>query len=128
MLAAAPWERIASDGRLVYWRRVIRGADARGDIEYLSVSRLGGGWAFSHRGPQRRNARYAAYQIHHMGPIVGTTTAAKRAADRYITTERPCSSCRGVCWWADDAWVCNDCGDEWQPEHGQKFRPPVGVQ
>lgn len=27
-----------------------------------------------------------------------------------------CSSCLGVCRWVDDAWVCQECGDEWYPE------------
>lgn len=26
---------------------------------------------------------------------------------------RRCASCRGVCHWHDEAWVCRDCGNEW---------------
>lgn len=26
---------------------------------------------------------------------------------------RRCATCRGVCHWHDDAWVCDDCGDEY---------------
>jgi hypothetical protein len=35
-----------------------------------------------------------------------------------------CSSCGGRTHWADDAWVCFRCGDEWYPDHGPQFAPP----
>ncbi len=35
-----------------------------------------------------------------------------------------CSSCLGVCRWAEDAWVCTVCGDEWYPDHHPRFAPP----
>src|SRR4051794_35849472 len=37
---------------------------------------------------------------------------------------RRCSACWGVCHWHDEAWVCDDCGSEWYPEHGQQFAAP----
>lgn len=30
---------------------------------------------------------------------------------------RRCPGCDGEAPWADDAWVCRSCGDEWYPEH-----------
>jgi hypothetical protein len=39
---------------------------------------------------------------------------------------RRCSSCRGVCHWHDEAWVCDTCGDEWYPEHDpRQYGPPA---
>lgn len=44
---------------------------------------------------------------------------------------RRCSSCGGVCYWHDEAWVCDSCGDEWyeetfllveQPEQSQQTK------
>lgn len=37
---------------------------------------------------------------------------------------RKCSSCGGQCMWADDAWVCRRCGDEWYPEHDPMYAEP----
>lgn len=28
-----------------------------------------------------------------------------------------CATCRGQCLWADDAWTCRSCGDEWNSDH-----------
>ena len=33
---------------------------------------------------------------------------------------RRCSSCWGICHWHDEAWVCDECGDEWYPDHDPK--------
>lgn len=30
---------------------------------------------------------------------------------------RSCASCGARCLWHDEAWVCDDCGDEWYPDH-----------
>lgn len=38
---------------------------------------------------------------------------------------RRCSGCGGVCHWHDTDWVCGRCGDEWGPDHGQQYSPPV---
>lgn len=42
---------------------------------------------------------------------------------------RPCSSCGGkrTCRWADEAWVCFRCGDEWYPDHGDEYAPPYSA-
>jgi hypothetical protein len=32
-----------------------------------------------------------------------------------------CPSCGSLCNWADDAWICTGCADEWHPEHGPEF-------
>jgi hypothetical protein len=40
---------------------------------------------------------------------------------------RRCSSCAGVCYWHIDAWVCDACGDEWYPDHGDPFAAPMPV-
>lgn len=37
---------------------------------------------------------------------------------------RRCSSCLGICHWHDTAWVCDDCGDEWDEDHNPKYGPP----
>jgi hypothetical protein len=49
-------------------------------------------------------------------------TMERRAAVRgYDESSDPvtitCSSCGGPADWADEAWVCEDCGDEWYPDH-----------
>lgn len=41
-----------------------------------------------------------------------------------MSASRECAGCGGQCYWADDAWVCNDCGDEWYPQHGTVYNPP----
>lgn len=37
---------------------------------------------------------------------------------------RRCSSCGGKCVWADDAWTCLSCGDEWVEDHDLRYAPP----
>lgn len=34
---------------------------------------------------------------------------------------RRCSACRGVCRWAEDWWVCEDCGSEWNEDYGPEY-------
>lgn len=29
---------------------------------------------------------------------------------------RPCATCLGRCYWVDDQWVCDACGDEFAPD------------
>lgn len=41
---------------------------------------------------------------------------------------RKCTTCGGRCLWADDAWVCSRCGDEWYPDHGEMYAPPEPVK
>lgn len=35
-----------------------------------------------------------------------------------------CASCGGETLWTEDHWVCQSCGDEWNPDHGPEYRPP----
>jgi hypothetical protein len=42
------------------------------------------------------------------------------------TSAPKCSSCGGRTHWADEAWVCFQCGDEWYPDHGPQFASPWG--
>jgi hypothetical protein len=81
-IRATDWDRPGHPRRLVYWVRVVRGADAHGHTERLTVGHLGDGWAWAHRGPDVGSRGVA--KVHTMGEIVGTTAAAKRAADRYF--------------------------------------------
>lgn len=37
---------------------------------------------------------------------------------------RRCSSCGGVCRWAETAWTCTDCGDEWTSDHDVRYAAP----
>jgi len=37
---------------------------------------------------------------------------------------RVCASCLGDCYWHDEAWVCDSCGDEWYPDHGSEYAAP----
>lgn len=37
---------------------------------------------------------------------------------------RRCSSCGGRCLWAEDAWTCTACGDEWDEDHNLRYAPP----
>jgi hypothetical protein len=39
---------------------------------------------------------------------------------------RKCSSCGGRCHWCEDAWVCDECGDEWYREHDRRYEAPGG--
>ena len=35
-----------------------------------------------------------------------------------------CTTCGGKTIWAEDAWTCTKCGDEWYSDHGPQFAPP----
>jgi hypothetical protein len=74
--------------RLVYWNRVVRGADSRGRTERLTVSRArdgqAGPWVWWHYGPEPRSKIDSRAKVNAMSGGYGTTTAAKRAADRYF--------------------------------------------
>ena len=37
---------------------------------------------------------------------------------------RKCASCGGRCYWADTAWTCRHCGDEWDEAHGLEYAAP----
>lgn len=39
---------------------------------------------------------------------------------------RTCTTCRGLCLWAEDAWVCGSCGDEWYPDHDPRYYAAPG--
>jgi len=45
-----------------------------------------------------------------------------------MRTRRPwrrCATCRGVCYWHDEAWVCRDCGDEFYPPGlNERYKAP----
>lgn len=81
-IRATAWEQPGHPRRLVYWNRVVRGADSRGFTERLSVARLGDGWAWTHRGPEVNERGIGV--VHVITPGYGTTAAAKRAADAYF--------------------------------------------
>jgi hypothetical protein len=34
-----------------------------------------------------------------------------------VNDDPRCSTCGGRCLWADDAWTCTRCGDEWDRDH-----------
>lgn len=40
------------------------------------------------------------------------------------TSWRRCPSCSGVCHWRDTAWVCDECGDEWDADHDPTLAAP----
>lgn len=93
------WERHPRTGPQFSWRRVLRGADATGSIEYLAVRAANrneaGRWVWVHRGPDRDDDR--RHRLHAVSAGYGTTAAAKRAADRYFTQlladERAAAAC-----------------------------------
>jgi hypothetical protein len=96
--ATSEWEAIRATAyevpghprRLVYWNRVVRGADARGRTERLTVTRArrgqAGPWVWWHYGPEPRdpNIRGSVAKVNAFSGGYGTTAAAKRAADRYF--------------------------------------------
>ena len=101
---AKAWERPGHPRVLVYWHRVLRGADARGRTERLTVARAkpgqAGPWTWAHRGPEletRGSGGAGVAKLHAFGGGYGTTQAAKRAADRYfrelLERERAASAC-----------------------------------
>lgn len=109
--------------RLVYWRkRLPSGA-------YFSVTKNGGigqpegqepcdgRWRWQLRGPDKDDD--GTNKVHASGSR-SSAVLARRAADRFLI-ERECSSCLGRCLWAEDAWVCVRCGDEWYPDHGGQY-------
>jgi hypothetical protein len=93
--------------RLVYWNRVVRGADVRGRTERLTVSRaprgVAGPWQWRHLGPEPRdpNVRGSVAKVHAISGGYGTTAAAKRAADCYFDgvlaeARKACPTCQGT--------------------------------
>jgi hypothetical protein len=45
---------------------------------------------------------------------------------REVLSRVTCASCGSLCAWADDAWVCEACGDEWYPGPLGHGYPEVG--
>ena len=72
------WERITSQGKLVYWRRRLD------DGSYLAVNRTTEGWAWAHRGPEHDRD---CYRLHAEG-VASSSTAARECADTHIALLR----------------------------------------
>lgn len=52
----------------------------------------------------------------------------KAFSGSYVRHPHPrCAACDGSCTWADDAWVCDDCGSEWYPSHGPEYTEIGGL-
>jgi hypothetical protein len=79
------WERVTSQGRLVYWKRDL------GQGTYLAVTKeTDGRWRWALRGPEFDRQPQPGYRIHAEGTR-STSTLARRAADRHVSQARPAS-------------------------------------
>ena len=85
---ATAYEQPDHPRRLIYWNRVVRGADSRGRTERLTVTRArrgqAGPWVWWHYGPDPRGPHDARAKVNAFSSGYGTTQAAKRAADAYF--------------------------------------------
>jgi hypothetical protein len=100
------WERITSQGKLVYWRRRLD------DGSYFAVTREGGsGWTWAHRGPGNETD---GTKIVNISGWERTIAEAKRAVTRAVFARCP-HGC-GRLQWREDQWYCPRCGDEWHDE------------
>jgi hypothetical protein len=57
------------------------------------------------------------------GPVRGIRDTAVRV-EQSARPDPRCATCGDRCTWADDAWVCCGCGDEWYPDHGRAYAHP----
>jgi len=74
------WERVALEGKLVYWRKQLP------DGSYFAVSREGDRYRWARRGPDKLTSREGGgFRMREHG-TAGTTAAAKRAADAWLAT------------------------------------------
>lgn len=115
--AAPVWERITSNGRLIYWCLHLRSGEPGRWGEWIAVAKKDDGlWWWQWRdGPGDKGL--IAYGRR------SSSALARKAAERFLA-ERECIMCAGPCDWADDAWTCRDCGDEWPPDCDRMYRAP----
>lgn len=94
------------------------------DSRYFGAVRMQADGTWKALGYSGTWAFLAPAELGYLPTMAAAKDAVRQWARRCEEGAPPCTTCGAVTNWAEDAWTCTKCGDEWHADHGALYRDP----